>query len=400
MNVHALRPNPAEAQALPPADTRLARIEIFEDLGEAEATWRVLEPGLATPYQRYDFLKLWQRHVGRPAGVTPCIVVAFSATGAPLFLWPFGRRRIAGCQVVEFLGGSHTNFNMALWRYGVAGAIEAADLRAVLAYLAGRADLVRLCNQPLTWGGSTNPFGLLGHQRAANYGFSGALIEDFEQLLRARTNSSTRKKMHKKERALAELGALGFERVEGARKVRQVLDAFFKQKRARMRALGITDVFDEPGVRRFIEAAATEPAPGGEPPIELYALSVGDIVVATMGGMVGGGRFCAMFNSIASGRYAVQSPGEQLILRLVRRCCERGLHTFDLGMGDAHYKSLFCGDAEPLFNSFLPLTAKGRLLAAALRLGAAAKRAIKQRRWLWALVQRARRLRARFSAKP
>src|SRR5699024_6482974 len=137
-------------------------------------------------------------------------------------------------------------------------------------------------------------------------------------------------------------------------------DAFLKQKSARMRALGVPDVFAAPGVRRFIEAAATEPGEGGTPPIELYALSVDDMIVATMGGIVGGGRFCAMFNSIVQGPYAVESPGEQLLINLVRQCCERGLGTFDLGIGEAHYKSLFCGDAEPLFDSYLPLSAGGR----------------------------------------
>ena len=80
-----------------------------------------------------------------------------------------------------------------------------------------------------------------------------------------------------------------------------------------MRAIGVPDAFAVPGVRRFIEAAATEPIDGGEPLIELYALSVDDIIVATMGGIVGNGRFCAMFNSIIQGRFAVESPGEQLI---------------------------------------------------------------------------------------
>jgi CelD/BcsL family acetyltransferase involved in cellulose biosynthesis len=392
MNVLALRPSVAATQ--PVADARLARIEIFKDMAWAEAPWRTLESELGTPYQTYDFLKLWLRHVGSPAGVTPFIVLGFNAAGSPLFLWPFGRRRLGPWRVVEFLGGSHANFNMALWRRGAAGRIEASDLNAVLAGLAGRADLLRLCNQPLTWGGTTNPFALLAHQRAANFGFSGALIGDFDALLRARTNSATRKKIRKKEHALAEVGTIIFERAQSPQQIRQVLDAFFKQKSARMHALGIADVFAEANVRRFIEAAATEPTSRGKPPIELYSLSVDDMVVATMGGMVGGGRFCAMFNSIAFGRFAVHSPGEQLILHLVRRCCERGLDTFDLGIGEARYKNLFCGDAEPLFNSFLPLTRKGRLLALALRFSTGVKRAIKQRPLLWTLVRAWRALRA------
>jgi CelD/BcsL family acetyltransferase involved in cellulose biosynthesis len=153
-------------------------------------------------------------------------------------------------------------------------------------------------------------------------------------------------------------------------------------------------------VRRFIEAAATEEIGGGAPLIELYALSVDDIVVATMGGIVGGGRFCAMFNSITQGRFAVESPGEQLIVNLVRGCCARGIDTFDLGIGEAQYKNLFCGDAEPLFDSYLPLSASGRLLASAFRMAAATKRGIKQHPTLWNLLRGMRRLRARLTASP
>ena len=118
-----------------------------------------------------------------------------------------------------------------------------------------------------------------------------------------------------------------------------------------------------------------------------------------MGGIVGGGHF-AMFNSIIQGRFAVESPGEQLILKLVRSCCDRGLDTFDLGIGEARYKNLLCGDAEPLFDSYLPLSPAGRIFAFSLAIGASIKRAIKQRPALWAAVGALRRMRARLSASP
>ena len=398
----AMRALPGTYRAKPVTQTRIASVEIFDNMPAAQPHWRTLEHDntLTTPYQRFDLLSLWQQHIGAASGVTPLIVVAFDAIGAPLFLWPFGCRRLAGLRVVEFLGGKHANFNMALWRRDAAANIGADDLRAVLDRLTGRADIVKLINQPLTWAGTTNPFALLPQQRAANFGFSGALIPDFEALLHARTNAAARKKMRKKERALASYGAVRFERASGPHEVRRALDAFFKQKSARMRALGVPDVFAAPGVRRFIEAAATEHQGRREAPIELYELSVNDIIVATMGGIAGGGRFCAMFNSIAQGRYAIESPGEQLIVNLVRRCCERGLDTFDLGIGEAHYKNLFSRDAEPLFDSYLPLSAGGRLLAAAFAIAASVKRAIKQSRTLWSLARAARRLRARFSTTP
>jgi CelD/BcsL family acetyltransferase involved in cellulose biosynthesis len=399
MNVVALRRFPAENRPVP-VDGAVAEVVVYNDIAAAERPWRALEGSgsLATPYQGYDFLNHWQAHLGADSGMAPAIVVAFNPAKVPLFLLPLGMRRIGGLRALEFLGGKHANFNMGLWRRDVAATIGASDLRNMTRELAGRADLLTLTAQPLTWGGVTNPLALLPHQRSANAGFSCALIPDFEALFRARTNSATRKKMKKKERALAAMGEVRFERASDPRQVNRVLDAFFKQKSARMRLLGQPDVFADPAVRRFV-AAVAEPDGERAAPAEIYALSVDDMIVATMGGIVAGGRFCAMFNSIHGGRYAAESPGEQLIVRLVKACCERGLDTFDLGVGQSRYKHLFCEDAEPLFDSYLPLTAAAQLPALAYRAGASAKRMLKEHPALWSAVRSLRRMRGRIGAR-
>jgi len=87
-----------------------------------------------------------------------------------------------------------------------------------------------------------------------------------------------------------------------------------------------------------------------------------------------------------------------LIVHLVRRCCERGLATFDLGIGGARYKHLFCSDVEPLFDSFLPLSVQGHTLAFFLRNAALIKSTIKRRPALWQIVRGLRRLRAGLAA--
>jgi len=105
-----------------------------------------------------------------------------------------------------------------------------------------------------------------------------------------------------------------------------------------------------------------------------------------------------MFSSIIHDRFATESPGEQLLVRIVRDCCERGLHTFDLGVGEASYKTLFC-EADPMFDSYWPLSAKGRAFALARRGLAIAKRAVKQNPYLWKLIVATRRLKARLLNK-
>jgi CelD/BcsL family acetyltransferase involved in cellulose biosynthesis len=382
-----------------PYGTCIARVEIFDDMRRVEPLWRALQAqdALATPYQNFDFLAPWCREVGSRNRIVPAVLTGFDVAGEPVLVWPLGRRRNGPVVVAEFLGGKHANFNMPLWRRDLVAAIGPDDLRAVLAAASG-IDLVSLHNQPERWDGIANPLLRLPHQPAPSFGQRGALMADFEELLRARLNSRARKKLRKKERVLASHGALRFWRAQNETEARRILDVFFAQKALRMRRLGIVNAFEGPGVREFITAAATERLASGRPAIELYACTVGDTVVATFAGLVGGQRFCGLFNSMILNALAHESPGEALLVNVVRMSCERGLAVFDLGVGEAEYKEIFCAQPEPLFDSFLPLTPRGRAVAFGERWRGRVKRLVKQNAALWGTVDWARRIRAGWSS--
>ena len=160
-----------EQPALVPARSaaEIGRVEVFADMAAAEPYWRRLERGasLATPYQRFDLLASWQKHVGHRIGMKPFIVTGFDRLGEPLFLWPFGRTDKGPLKLIRFLGSKHANFNMGLWRRDIVAAITAHQLREIFSRLAGRAqgiDLAVLLSQPLSWDGVANPFSLLRRQ--------------------------------------------------------------------------------------------------------------------------------------------------------------------------------------------------------------------------------------------
>jgi CelD/BcsL family acetyltransferase involved in cellulose biosynthesis len=406
MNVAAHARPPAAPQAIAPQAPRpaaegpaIARVEIVRDMAAAKPHWLALEQAscFMTPYQAFDLLDLWQRHIGAGEGVEPFIMIGLDRADAPLFLLPLGRRRMTGgLRTIEFLGGKHANFNMGLWRADYLTAVTADDLHEVFAPLASEADVVSLGNQPLMWAGRDNPLALMPHQPSPSFGFSGPLQSDFEALFNERTSAVGRRKMRKKERTLAGIGEVRFARATSDDDIRRVTQDFFLQKSTRMRAIGLPDVFSAPDVRDFISAGTLTPTPSGSRLIELYTLSVGDTIIATMGGVCAGGRFSAMFSSIIHDRFATESPGEQLLVRVVGDCCARGLHTFDLGVGEASYKTMFC-EPDPMFDSYWPLSAKGRAVALARRGFIAAKRAVKQNPYLWKLIVAARRIKARFA---
>ena len=116
------------ASAYRPCVGRIARVEVFDDMAAAEPFWRALEAddAWATPYQRFDLLAAWQRHVGARNGIVPFIVIGFDAAGRPLFLLPLGRKRMGPLSVAGFLGSKHASFNIGLWARDLAAAVGVA----------------------------------------------------------------------------------------------------------------------------------------------------------------------------------------------------------------------------------------------------------------------------------
>src|SRR5580692_2265730 len=167
----AIESRTAEAQASPRA-RRIAGVELLGDLKEAETVWRGLEDQrqFSTPYQRFDFLSLWQSQVGARDGLRPLIVIAYDRERKPLLLLPLALRQKHGIRIAGFMGGKHATFNMALWDRDFAAGATGADLDALMAALRGRsgADILELTRQPLHWRDLPNPMAMLPHQASAN----------------------------------------------------------------------------------------------------------------------------------------------------------------------------------------------------------------------------------------
>src|ERR1700704_2761630 len=167
----AMERRTAEVQAWSKAN-RIASVDIFSDLGQAETIWRGLESPqhFSTAYQRFDFLGPWQRQVGARENFQPFIVVAYDGERRPLLLLPLALRHRHGVRTACFMGGKHATFNMALWDRDFAADATAVDLDALISAIRGRpeADCLALNQQPLRWRDLPNPMALLPHQASAN----------------------------------------------------------------------------------------------------------------------------------------------------------------------------------------------------------------------------------------
>ena len=375
----------------------VATVEVHTDPRMLVTEWRTLAASWpATPYQTPDWLIPWIETVGAGLNLQPMIVVARDASGAPLALLPFGITRQGGLSVAAFLGGRDANFNMGLFRRGVAWSrASLLDLlrRAALASRL-RVDLYALHNQPLSWQGVANPFAKLERQPSPSFAYKATLERDPEAFFKDHLSRESRKKLRQKMTRLKGFGGVEIVRAADPVEIAAVLDALLDQRRERCEVLGLpTD--DLAGLRCFLDRVTAD---GPTSTVELHALRCSGRVIATLAGARHGDRFSGMLTSFASDPdLARTSPGELLLSEVMRRACEEGLTTFDLGIGEARYKETYCPEAEPLFDSQVSVTLKGRIAASGESLRLRAKRTIKQSSWAWPLVQRLRKLRGAMS---
>jgi len=386
----AIESRRAEAPAWSKA-SRIAHIDVVTDLAAAEPIWRALEGGTGTftPYQRFDFLAAWQRQVGERRDISPFIVIGFDAERRPLFLLPLAIWHRRGVRVAAFMGDKHTTFNMGLWDKAFASEANAADLATLLSSLSQRADIdmLDLRQQPARWHDLKNPFALIRHQPSVNSCPALTIVPGAGP---AQISDSLRRRLKGKERKLEKLPGYRYRLARTDEEIVRLLDWFFHTKPLRMAEQRLPNVFGEPGVEDFLREACSARLPGGSRAIDIHALECDDEVIALFAGVADGERFSMMFNTYTMSAHSRYSPGLILIRNIIDYYVAQGFRALDLGIGSDDYKRFFCKGDEPIFDCFVPLSGRGKLVCVAMSMLNRIKRLVKQNQALLGLAQRLR----------
>lgn len=391
----ALENRTADAQTWSKA-SRIASVDILSDLDQAEPIWRSLEDQaqFSTPYQRFDFLATWQRQVGAREGLRPFIVIAYDGDRRPLLLLPLALDHQHGVRTARFMGGKHATFNMALWDRDFVTGANAADLDDLISAISQRslADVLALVQQPLRWRDLPNPMALLPHQPCAND--CPLLAMEPDAAPATLISNSFRRRLKGKERKLQALPGYRYHVATDDADITRLLDWFFRIKPIRMAEQKLPNVFAEPGVEDFVRTACTTALAGGGHAIDIHALECGEEVIAIFAGVADGHRYSMMFNTYTMSPNSKYSPGLILMRDIIDHYAGLNYRAFDLGIGSDDYKRLFCKSDEPIFDSFIPLSLRGKVAAGAMSGINRAKRMVKHNP---ALFEMAQKLRSAFS---
>ena len=303
-------------------------------------------------------------------------------------------------RVARFVGGSHANGNFPACAPGMTAAVLPADGAAIVAALrAARPDidLVSLSRQARHFEGRDNPLAPLATRQSPNISLAVDLDGGFEAVLARHGASRKRQKLNYQRNRFNRAGGYRLIEATTPQEVERLIETFFVLKGASLRAKGIADAFADEKVRAFFRALAREALAENDPPFLLHAVEVAGEIVAINGLSVTRETVVCNFGTYSDAD-PKSSPGYFIDYTNIEQACGQGRRIYDFSVGDEPYKRSWCDIETWHFETLLPLSAKGRLLALHERGTAAAVQRLKSNRTAWDFVKR---MRARLGgAKP
>ena len=360
---------------------------------------RLCDASDVAPPQSPEWTRAWTEQNA------PEVIVASLRMGSDTVLaMPLEIVRQGAWTVARFVGGRHANGNFAAVRRGWAGHIGGAELQALRREIAAARpdiDMLSLERQARSIGVSENPFLRMPHEASPNIALAVDLNGGFDALL-DRSSGKRKRKKHRSQTRKFEAAGGGFRRFAAStpQETDAVLDRFFVMKAERFAKMGIADVFAGDGVRGAFRQLFAGAAGAARPQFVLHALEVDGTIRAITGSSVCGDRLICEFGAIAEDELAGASPGDFLFFDNIHEACDQGFAIYDFSVGDEPYKRLWCDIEFEQFDCFVPLTAKGHVLAASKRQSARLKRFVKNNRTIWRAVKALRQSRAPKAPAP
>lgn len=326
------------------------RISLFHTFDEARPIWRAFEAdGIGYAFQTYDWQSHWFAHLGKRAGLLPCLVAIEDCRAGRLMFLPLAIRRHLGSRCLAWLGGRHADYHAPLLGAGYQGIDVAALWPRLLARLP-EVDVVHLEKQPADILGIPNPFLALGARPCGVSAYAARLAPSWEAYYGARRGAKTRATDRRKLRRLQDLGTLTFRPMVEPAEIDPVMRRLADLKLRQLSRVGGRDLFGSPGCLDFYSALAA--GVHERLRVMVSTLELDGAVIAAHWGVVAERRFYWLI-PVYDDTWRAHSPGLHLMHALMEWCCANGLETFDFGLGDEDYKTSWCDTVTPLHDTLV-----------------------------------------------
>jgi CelD/BcsL family acetyltransferase involved in cellulose biosynthesis len=370
---------------------------LHDGLGGIEARWRRFERVAdCTPFQTFDWLAAWQRHIGLGANVRPLIAVASYPDGETAFILPLAVERRAGARRLCWLGQDLNDYNAPLIARDLSQRVTPDRFRAAWDELRARMqrepmlrhDWIELEKMPQTIGGQINPFFHLALTANPSGAHFARLGTDWKKFYTDKRSSATRRRDRAKRKHLSEFGEIGFFTCSEPDDVRRTFETLMEQKRRLLAHKGIANMFARPGWREFFLDIASNPATRRM--VHVSRVQIGAACAAANLGLIFGNTYYHILASYDDGALAHYGPGALHLRELLAYAIGLRLQRFDFTIGDEAYKMEWSDTHVKLADYARAATWRGWPARCKSLVRRRLKRFIKQSPWAWQAVCRVR----------
>jgi CelD/BcsL family acetyltransferase involved in cellulose biosynthesis len=377
--------NLVQLQAVPPLHM-LVLIE-GDSRVEVQEAFAALEPHACyTPFQQRGWIESWQSHIGNFRKQTAVSIVDYRE-GKPVLLLALSVTHTAAASAFVWRAEDSCDYCGPLLHPSVAAEFDHVTLKAILLSASralGGIDMARLNKQPTR---GTDFFSRHHGIDAVPYHVSAhatRLSSDWQAYFRSKRSGKTLRKIKGRLNALESAGKLeiGFAstRAEATSLVIQCLD----MKAGQLRKLGYWNPLTGRGAAAMLIACF-----GGGHVANTWVASIklNGKPLAIAYGFSNPKAWLVYQLAMAQGPHDHNSPGIHLLMFLLRHCCEHGVETFDLSLGDESYKTDWCELRTDLVTDVIAFTPKGQARLGLFTLASKIRRAISTRPALYSAAK-------------
>jgi CelD/BcsL family acetyltransferase involved in cellulose biosynthesis len=372
-------------------------LSIHKNLAAVETEWRQFEQiAEGTPFQTFEWLSAWQRHIGEREGVVPAVAVGRFADGNTAFMVPLAVKQGRLVRRLCWLGQELCDYNAPLLAREFSERVTPGRFLAAWQELCALMqadpefahDWIEFEKMPQTVGVQINPFTHLGVMLNANSAHITRLGDEWEAFYNAKRSSATRRRDRAKRKRMAEFGDIRFMTAVEPDDIKKTFDTLWEQKKWIFARKGIADIFAKPGYRQFFLDFASDPQT-----LHLAHVSrvdIGTTCAAANFAIVFGDCYYHVLSSYCDGGLTRHGPGTLHLRELLAYAITLGLSRFDFTIGDERYKLEWSDLRVDLYDFSAPAGWRGWPVSFLSAMRRRLKRFIKQTPIVWHLVCRIR----------
>ena len=309
-------------------------------------------------FQSREFLDIWMNTIGKAGRIEPHLVVVKDGEGRPILYLPFGIETEFNIRLLRFMDCGVADYNAPIVAAG--GTLSRQEFNALWAELLTLLpgfDVIDLKKMAGDVSGTVNPLTYLDCVPFSDSGHSIAIAGP------GKTGPSPslvrlRRRLKHAHQDLCDIGEPTFVVNPITDLSPSVMEKLFELKRRKYARTDVPDFLNAPGVANFYREIVSPRRIGTIG--HLSALTIGGTVIAAHLGFVGRGRLYYIFPAFDAD-YERYRPGYLLLDHLVDRSIKEGLEIFDLGIGDAGYKTAWETHTLKLYSHERAMTVAGQV---------------------------------------